>query len=261
MPGTLEQLGQLHVHAGQGDRDAAALQLAHQRLERLDRRGVGVDVRLAVEQHRRGPRAPAPPDRRRRPPGRGCGSPRRWRRTGASRSGTPSGPRPRSAVGYSPMSCMPGQARDLARGRRRAAGRPGPSTTTTESRIANPTPTSRSRVSTATNAAIPSQNSLRRKFHSQRNSPNSTILNAANTTRPPSAAIGKLGQDRSGEEQHADHGMRGDQPVGRGPGHRHRGQGSARAAAGDREAGGQAGARGWPSRAPAARRPASISSP
>ena len=44
---------------------------------------------------------------------------------------------------------------------------------------------------TATNAAMPSQNSLRRKFHSQRNSPNSTILNAANTTRPPRAGFGK----------------------------------------------------------------------
>ena len=39
-------------------------------------------------------------------------------------------------------------------------------------------------------AEMPSQNSLRRKFQSQRNSSTSTILIAANTTSPPSAAMG-----------------------------------------------------------------------
>ncbi len=95
---------------------------------------------------------------------------------------------------------------------------------------------------TATNAAIPSQNSLRRKFHSQRNSPNSTILNAANTTSPPRAAMREVRQQRTGEQQDAHDGQRRDQAVGRGAGRRDLGQRGARAAAGHGEARGQPGA-------------------
>jgi hypothetical protein len=50
-PGPLEQLGELHVHARQGDLDVAALQLADQLPHGADRGRVGVHHRLAVEQH------------------------------------------------------------------------------------------------------------------------------------------------------------------------------------------------------------------
>ena len=89
-PVAFEVGAQVLLDPGQGEDDAALRQLLAQVLERVDGGDVDLDDRLGVEHeppHRvRGARRPRP--------GRGGGSPRRWRRTAASRSGRPAAPGP-----------------------------------------------------------------------------------------------------------------------------------------------------------------------